>query len=346
VSSEPALDVDGVSVAYGDMVVVDRADLTVSQGELLVLLGPSGCGKSSLLRAIAGLEPIVSGAIRWHGSDLSGVPPHRRGFGLMFQTHALFPHLNVIDNVAFGLRMQGIGASSRRTTATEMLDLVGLAGLGARTVGTLSGGQAQRVALARALAPRPHLLLLDEPLASLDRGLRDRLGGEIRAIVRAVGATAIHVTHDHDEAVAVADRLALMDSGQILASGNFDDLKNRPGTARVARTLGVESVLDLPVKASRVLTPWGPIGDAVMGERANVLFPVDAVKAEATGQGVEARVLARLRRGENWQLRCELAVPGQGSVPLTVSAGVASPPAEGATVYLEADLGAAQILEP
>ena len=158
-NSEEGLRVEDLVVRYGEVVAVDGVNLKIGAGEIVALLGPSGCGKSTLLRAIAGLLPIGSGSVAWNGDDLAGVPVHRRGFGLMFQDHALFPHRNVAENVGFGLRMQGISRPERTKRVAELLELVGLAGLGERTVGTLSGGQAQRVALARAVAPQPSLLL-------------------------------------------------------------------------------------------------------------------------------------------------------------------------------------------
>ncbi|RMH69647.1 MAG: ATP-binding cassette domain-containing protein, partial [Actinomyces sp.] len=201
------LRLEGVTRRFGDLVAVDGIGVEVGGGETLALLGPSGCGKSTLLRVIAGLEPADGGRVLVGGRDVTTTPPHRRGVGLMFQDHALFAHRDVGDNVAFGLRMQGVGGPERRRRVAESLELVGLAGFAHRRVDTLSGGQAQRVALARALAPRPRVLLLDEPLGSLDRPLRDRLVGELGDLFARLALTVVFVTHDHDEAFAVADRL-------------------------------------------------------------------------------------------------------------------------------------------
>ena len=197
------LAVDGASVGFDGTTVLDDIDLTVTPGEVVVLLGPSGCGKTTLLRAVAGLEPTVAGTISWGGEDLAGVPPHERGFGLMFQEQVLFPHRDVAGNVGFGLRMAGMPEVLRAERVGRVLDLVGLSGYGQRSVATLSGGEAQRVALARSLAPGPRLLMLDEPLGSLDRALRDRLVDELGLLLRRLGQAAIHVTHDHDEAFAL-----------------------------------------------------------------------------------------------------------------------------------------------
>ncbi|NDH11884.1 MAG: ATP-binding cassette domain-containing protein, partial [Actinobacteria bacterium] len=186
------LAVRGVEVRFGDVPAVTGADLDLGAGELLALLGPSGCGKSTLLRAIAGLEPLAAGTISLDGDDITAVSPEVRPFGLMFQDHALFPHRNVGQNVEFGLRMNDVDPGARRERVVELLELVGLAGYERRAVTTLSGGEAQRVALARALAPAPRVLLLDEPLGSLDRYLRDRLIGELPAVLDATGTAAIH----------------------------------------------------------------------------------------------------------------------------------------------------------
>ena len=220
---------------------VDGLSLDVAPGEVVALLGPSGSGKSTLLRAIAGLEPLTRGQVTWDGADLAGVPVHRRGFGLMFQDGQLFPHADVAGNVAFGLRMAGVERARRQVMVTELLALVGLAGFEHREVATLSGGERQRVALARSLAPRPRLLLLDEPLSALDRALRERLADEVRAALVATGTTAVFVTHDHDEAFAVADRIAVMDRARLLQVAAPAELWHRPASRRVAEFLGYEA---------------------------------------------------------------------------------------------------------
>ena len=210
------LRVEHVSVAYRrDTPVVRGADLSVGRGEVVALLGPSGCGKSTLLRAIAGLEPLATGSVSWDGNDLARVPPHKREFGLVFQDGQLFSHRNVAENIAYGLRVQRLGRHAREARVSELLELVGLPGFGARPVTELSGGQRQRVALARALAPRPRLLLLDEPLSALDRELRDRLALDLHALLRDTGTTAILVTHDEGEARTIASRVLRMRDGKI-----------------------------------------------------------------------------------------------------------------------------------
>lgn len=196
------------------------ASLIVHRGEIVALVGPSGCGKSTLLRVIAGLEPDAEGVVRWDGEDLAGVPTHRRGFGLVFQDGQLFAHQSVAENIAYGLRVQGVPRHERDARVAELLGLVSLPGAGPRAVTHLSGGERQRVALARSLAPRPRLLLLDEPFSALDRELRERLASETREILRATGTTAIMVTHDHAEAAAVADRVVRMRAGNVEAQSD------------------------------------------------------------------------------------------------------------------------------
>ncbi|HJL76893.1 MAG TPA: ABC transporter ATP-binding protein, partial [Acidimicrobiales bacterium] len=239
------LTVVAVSVGFGGAPVLDGIDLAVAPGEILVLLGPSGCGKTTLLRAVAGLEPMVAGSISWDGVDLAGVPPHERGFGLMFQDHALFPHRDVAGNVGFGLRMAGMPESQQDERVRRVLELVGLEDFGPRSVSTLSGGEAQRVALARSLAPGPRLLMLDEPLGSLDRALRDRLVDELGVLLRRLGQAAIHVTHDHDEAFTLADRIAVMADGQIARTGTPSEVWADPRSVAVARSVGHRNLLDL-----------------------------------------------------------------------------------------------------
>ena len=194
---------------------VAGVDLDVARGEIVALLGPSGCGKSSLLRAIAGLEPLVAGKIAFDGDDLAGVPVHRRGFGLLFQDGQLFTHRDVGRNVAYGLEVACVPHAERVARVAALLADVGLAGFERRAVATLSGGEQQRVALARALAPRPRLLLLDEPFSALDRLLRERLAVEVREVLKSLGTTAIMVTHDHSEAEVVADRVVRMNEGRL-----------------------------------------------------------------------------------------------------------------------------------
>ena len=227
------LDLDDVSVRFGDTVAVDHVSLELQHGEVLGLIGPSGSGKSSLLRAIAGLEPLASGRVLWGDEDVSRVPVHQRGFTLMFQDGQLFPHRDVAGNVAYGLR------AKNPTRVAELLELVGLAGFERRRVTDLSGGEQQRVALARALAPEPRLILLDEPLSALDRELRERLALDLRRILEDTHTSAVLVTHDQDEAAAMADRIGVMDGGRLLQLGTAAQLRANPASDRVARFMGL-----------------------------------------------------------------------------------------------------------
>ncbi len=234
------LSVRDLRVTFGALAAVDGVSLTVPDGSVVVLLGPSGCGKSTLLRAIAGLEPSARGDIAWDGVDLARVPVHRRGFGLMFQDGVLFPHRTVAGNVGYGISRQ----HDAEQRVDELLDLVGLGGYQRRRVDTLSGGEAQRVALARALAPRPRLLLLDEPLAALDRALRESLLADLRTILTTTRSTALFVTHDHAEAFAVADTVAVMRHGRIVQSGPPRAVWDTPVDDWTAEFLGCSTVLD------------------------------------------------------------------------------------------------------
>jgi thiamine transport system ATP-binding protein len=227
------LAVENLTVRFGDVTAVDAVSLTVPTGEVFALLGPSGSGKSSLLRAIAGLEPCT-GEIAFDGESVMRMPPHKRRFALMFQDGQLFPHFDVAGNVGYALRIAGRPSTER---VAELLELVGLAGFERRRVTDLSGGEQQRVALARSLAASPRLVLLDEPLSSLDRELRERLAGELHDILRAAGVTAMLVTHDHDEAGVIADRIGILDAGRLVQTGTLAQLRSDPVSERVARFL-------------------------------------------------------------------------------------------------------------
>lgn len=230
------LGVEHVSIRYGTTLAVDDASLDVAPGRVLALLGASGSGKSSLLRGIVGLEPLASGRVTWDGEDLAGVRVHKRRFGLVFQDGQLFPTMTVERNVAYGLG--ALDRLGRRRRVDELLELVGLPGYGARRPSELSGGEAQRVALARALAPKPRAIFLDEPLSALDTGLKRRLAADLSRILKETGTTAVHVTHDQEEAFTVADSVAIMDAGRILQREAPDELWNRPSSKQVAAFLG------------------------------------------------------------------------------------------------------------
>jgi len=293
----------GVEVRFGEVRAVADTNLDLAAGEMLALLGPSGCGKSTLLRAIAGLEPLAAGTISLDGDDITADAPEARPFGLMFQDHALFPHRDVGQNVEFGLRMNEVASATRRERVGELLELVGLAGYERRAVTTLSGGEAQRVALARALAPAPRVLLLDEPLGSLDRHLRDCLIGELPAVLDATGTAAIHVTHDHDEAFALGDRVGVMHDGRLHQTDPPAEIWAAPRSLVVARILGHTNVIE------------GLDGIEVWRSDAAVMDPAGDV--EATVERVHFRGVdhdVRLRTADGTSLRFVLATaPAVGS---------------------------------
>ena len=238
------LRIENVTKAYTPaMPVVKNVTLAVQEGEIVCLLGPSGCGKTTLLRMVAGLEQPDQGLITLSGQDLNSVPVHQRNFGLMFQEFALFPHRTVAENVAFGLRMAHQSHAQIRARVQEVLALVNLEGYDTRSIFALSGGERQRVALARSLAPNPRLLMLDEPLGSLDRALREELMVGLRLILKAVGVTALYVTHDQQEAFAVADRLVVMRRGEIEQIGTAQAIYHTPANRFVARFLGFQNLL-------------------------------------------------------------------------------------------------------
>jgi thiamine transport system ATP-binding protein len=231
--------VRGQGKAARRLPAIDDISLEVHSGEVLAILGPSGSGKSTLLRAIAGLEQLDAGTLSWNGGDITALPVHKRGFALMFQDGQLFAHRSVAENVAYALRITKVPRATREARVAELLQMVGLAGAGERRVTELSGGEQQRVALARSLAASPKLLLLDEPLSSLDRELRERLGAELRSILKDTQTTALFVTHDQHEAATVADRIAVIMAGRIVQLGTPTELRANPATPAVARFLGL-----------------------------------------------------------------------------------------------------------
>lgn len=336
------LRVHDLTVTYDDLVAVSGVDLTVHDGEVVALLGPSGCGKSTLLRAVAGLERPAGGTVSWDGRDLTGVPPHRRGFGLVFQDGQLFPHRDVAGNVAFGLRMSGMDRAARRERVAELLELVGLAGYQRRRVTELSGGEQQRVALARALAPRPRLLLLDEPLSALDRTLREQLAVDLAALLREAGATALLVTHDHDEAFTLADRVAVMDAGRLRQVDTPDQVWRRPADERVAAFLGCGVLLPAEVTDGVARCALGevpvdgvPDGPVRLGLHTGALrvAPEPGRAGSGAATPIVGWVLQRLHRRDHVRLLVRLEHLGE----VEAVGPVAGSPAPGEEVHLVLD---------
>jgi iron(III) transport system ATP-binding protein len=250
--------ISGIIKSYdGITKVLTGIDLEVGAGELFFLLGGSGCGKTTLLRLVAGFHAPDAGAIRFGGQDILGLPPERRDIGMVFQNYALWPHLSVAENVAFGLDVRGVPASERARRVDEALALVELTGYGERRIGALSGGQQQRVALARAIVVRPKVLLLDEPLSNLDARLRGEMRRTIRRVCKEAGVTALYVTHDQAEALSTADRIALMAAGRVEQVGTPRELYERPRTELVARFLGEANILSAAQAAVLVPTASG-----------------------------------------------------------------------------------------
>jgi iron(III) transport system ATP-binding protein len=310
-----ALRVVGARKAFGPVVAVDRVDLELRLGEMLAVLGPSGCGKTTLLRLIAGFERPDAGSIELAGrrvaSPEAAVPPERRRVGMVFQDFALFPHLSVRDNVAYGLR----GDPERRLRADELLELVGLAGAAEQRPHELSGGMQQRVALARALAPRPSVVLLDEPFGSLDLALRTQLRGEVREILRRASASAIFVTHDQDEALTLADRLAVMVRGRIEQLDRPEIIYGEPASPFVATFVGVANLVPAHCQAGVGRTSVGSVRLVGPGREANghalvVIRPehlhLDEVP-DSPADGVAWRVIGRRFTGS--EILLELAGP-------------------------------------
>jgi thiamine transport system ATP-binding protein len=349
------LAVEGVTVRFGSTVAVDQVSLRVEPGAVVAVLGPSGCGKSTLLRAVAGLDPLAAGSVRFDGVDLGDTPTHRRGFAMMFQEGQLFMHTDVAGNVGYALRRRGVRGKALAAQVDSLLAVVDLAGYAARRPATLSGGEQQRVALARALGARPRLLLLDEPLSALDRSLRERLAVDLRTVLTSTGTSALLVTHDHDEAFTVADRMAVMRSGRIVQEGPTAQVWRHPADADTARFLGYATILrgDAAARFAAYL-PVGTLdgGDGVPGDRAAARIPgvpLAGPRALALRRGtlradpagpITATVRSVAAGAE--ALHIEVDIDGLGVLP--ARADQDTPLRSGDPVRLRADPGAIAVL--
>lgn len=317
----------GVCRHFGIVRAVDGVDLDIADGEFFAMLGPSGSGKTTCLRLIAGFEQPTAGHIEIYGERAEGVPPYRRNVNTVFQNYALFPHMDVRDNVAFGLRVKGVGRAERNRAAEEALELVELAGYGDRRAGALSGGQRQRVALARALVNKPRVLLLDEPLGALDLKLREQMQEELRRLQRALGMTFVFVTHDQEEALSMADRVAVFAQGTIQQVGTPEEIYRRPASRFVADFVGSSNVL-----------PAEFVGAGPAGRWAS-LRPED-IRLDPAGR--EARVTARAYHGRVVKLGLEL--DGQALTALVSPAETLPEP--GQTARIGWDPAKVHVMEP
>jgi putative spermidine/putrescine transport system ATP-binding protein len=332
---------DGLRRRYGSVTGLAGLDLTLHPGELVALLGPSGCGKTTALRLVAGLERADGGRVTVDGRDLGGLPASRRDMGMVFQGYSLFPNMTVVQNVGFGLRLRGVRPAERARRAGEMLELVGLSAQSDRFPHQLSGGQQQRVALARALAIQPTVLLLDEPLSALDAKVRAQLRDEIRRVQVEVGITTLFVTHDQEEALAVADRVGVMRAGRLAQVGTPTDIYHRPADPFVAEFVGltnrlpavvgdgVAEVLGVPLPLLDPATPPGP-GTALVRPEAVLL-------AGEGSAGVPGRVLARVFLGPVSRITVELGAAGTVQAQLSTADAADFAPDAPARVRLRAD---------
>jgi len=330
----------GVTKTYGSHQALAGIDLEMAPGEFIALLGPSGCGKTTALRALSGLEAIDGGRILIDGKDVADVPTNRRDIGMVFQSYSLFPHMTVLENVEFGLRMRKVEKMERRARATETLEMVGLDHLAGRYAHQLSGGQQQRVALARALVTRPRVLLLDEPLSALDAKVRVSLRDQIRRIQTDLGITTLFVTHDQEEALAVADRVAVMNAGRIEQIGSPEELYTRPSSPFVADFVGLSNKVSAELLGGRV-TVLGATAEALGESLAD--GPVTAlVRPEdirITADGTPATVVASSFLGSlrRTQVRLE-----DGTV-LAVQHGVGDQLETGNTVHVSVTAAAVSV---
>ncbi|WP_235030890.1 ABC transporter ATP-binding protein [Nonomuraea solani] len=351
------VEIEDLTAGYEGARVLDLDRLSIRKGEFLSILGPSGCGKTTLLNSIAGFVRPTAGRIVIDGADVTGRPPYRRGLGMVFQSYALFPHMTVAANVAYGLRVRRLGKAEREERVREALRLVGLEGYADRRPKQLSGGQQQRVALARALAIRPAVLLLDEPLSNLDAKLRREMRVELRAIQARIGTTMVFVTHDQEEALALSDRVAVMNGGRIEQIGTPDEVYRRPATRFVAQFIGAANVLEGTVTESGGLDLGGLTVDGALdfgeGERAVVAIRPERIRLAEPGTTVSEAAASvpgtvgyRAFAGDAWHVEVRLADGRTLSAQIAdTGAGAADPPGAGTPVVANWDRADMIVLE-
>ncbi|MHC4605514.1 MAG: ABC transporter ATP-binding protein [Planctomycetota bacterium] len=298
-----SIELHDVSARYGAQAVLGGLTLSVSEGEMLALLGPSGSGKSTILFILAGFHAPDGGKVRIEGRDVRDVPPGKRGIGMVFQDQALWPHMTVEGHLDFVLKARRVAKAERRERIREILEIVELLPMAGKVPSTVSGGEAQRLALARALVTRPKILLLDEPLGALDRRLREKMIGLISRIHSRFRTTTIYVTHDYDEALSLADRVAVLHEGRLEQVGTPDEVYRRPANARVAEISGPVSLVDGEKKGDRVRLPWGEARAEGAEGRVVVPLRVEQVTVEPGGGGV---VRAARFRGGRWEVEVEV----------------------------------------
>ena len=344
--ARPVVELRGCTREYGALRAVDALDLAVLEGEFLSLLGPSGCGKTTTLNLIAGFVEPTAGRILIDGEDVTGRPPHLRGLGVVFQSYALFPHLTVFENVAFGLRERRVPAGAIAQRVKEALALVRLEGRERQRPAQLSGGMQQRVALARALVYRPRVLLLDEPLAALDKRLREEMRDELRAIQRAVGITTVFVTHDQAEALGLSDRIAVMQGGRIEQLGVPREIYERPATRFVADFIGASTMLRGRAASGELVTVTGGVALRVaagrvlkVGAEVELAIRPERVRlATAPGDNVvEAEIDALVYQGAQTELTAKLADGQRVRVFVTEPAPIPLAPGQRVRLHLPAD---------
>jgi ABC-type Fe3+/spermidine/putrescine transport system ATPase subunit len=314
-AATPAIRVAQLSAGYGGRAVLHGVDLDVGAGEFVAILGSSGCGKTTLLRTIAGFQPALAGAVALFGRDVTRAAPEKRDLAMVFQSYALWPHMTVLGNIGYGLKLRGVGRDEIRRRVEAVLAMLNLSGLAERRVTDLSGGQRQRVALGRALAIEPKILLLDEPLSNLDAKVRLQLRAEIKSLQRKFGFAAIHVTHDREEAMTMADRIVVMDQGRIIQEGRPEEVYDRPQSAFIASFMGADNTIDLDIKTTargseiRVEGARAPVlwhGELAAGP-ARAYFREDAARLIADGAQdpdiivLPARIVSRAYPGGHYR---------------------------------------------